>query len=422
MRHVGHMAGIHFDRPGIGALRHHPLLVRIDRPVRSGHHVPGGLGLPGRIPDFMGERVGGDRHLRDSHEPRLLRRNVRCEVGRELLLDYPPVAVAVRLEGLGRLRHGLLDRRTALTFIESKCSDIDQRGHLRMIAGLGDDGPAVAVAHENHWPVHGVDCGLRVLLILGVGVLGGLRHRHLVPIPLEDASDGFPAGAVGEGSMHQNHVLDRHCCSPFFLSVPFTCISSCKPTSFVRHKARYSGSGWSSGRFLSCNIHSLMYGEQCRIETPADSHMLRKRTASISTRSTSPRSKATRGPPRPTSAFTWPTFSDRSCPLKQMRVSRFPAIRLIFSVMEPCPEERSNECNQQAIRDSLQGWKLESYAVLNFQEFLSDEKSAIGLTGLRSGSVSLRGFESILVNFQTFNLRVERPCWQAQFSCRTCRP
>src|SRR5271155_5420741 len=29
---------------------------------------------------------------------------------------------------------------------------------------------------------------------------------------------------------------------------------------------------------FSCSIHSLMYGEQCRIETPANSHMLRKRT------------------------------------------------------------------------------------------------------------------------------------------------
>src|SRR5208282_1666854 len=164
----------------------------------------------------------------------------------------------------------------------------------------------------------------------------------------------------------------------------------------------------SFGRFFSCNIHSLMYGAQCRIETPADSHTLRKRTASISTRSTSPRSKATRAPPRPTSAFTWPTFSDRSCPLKQMRVSRFPAIRLIFSVMDRCSEERSDECNHQAIRDSLQGWKLELCAVLNFQEFLSDEESAIGLQRSSQRINLPAGFESIFVNLQTLNLRVER--------------
>src|SRR5436305_8775848 len=61
------MTGIDFDRLGLGALRHHTLLVRIDRPVCGGHHVPGGLGLPGGICDLMGERVGGDRHLRYSH-------------------------------------------------------------------------------------------------------------------------------------------------------------------------------------------------------------------------------------------------------------------------------------------------------------------------------------------------------------------
>ena len=205
------MAGIHFDRLGIGALRHHALLVRIDRPVCGGHHVPGGLGLPGGRRNFVGERVGGDRHLRHSHEPRLFLRNVRCEVGREMLLVYPPVAVAVRLERLGRLRQGLFDRRAALTFIERKCGNIDKRRNLWMIASLGDDGPAVAVAHQNHRPVHGVDGGLRVLLVLGVGCLGVLHHRHLVPILLEDVSDGFPAGAVGERAMHQDHVLNMLC-------------------------------------------------------------------------------------------------------------------------------------------------------------------------------------------------------------------
>src|SRR6266436_4230766 len=64
MRDVGHMAGIHFNRLGIGALRHHALLVRIDRPICGGHNVPAGLGLPGRRRDLVGERVSGDRHLR----------------------------------------------------------------------------------------------------------------------------------------------------------------------------------------------------------------------------------------------------------------------------------------------------------------------------------------------------------------------
>src|SRR5271155_4464180 len=248
-------------------------------------------------------------------------------------------------------------------------------------------------------------------------VSGGCATDTLYPSFLRILATAFQPEPSAKAPCTRTTFLIAIVVLLFFFSVPFTCISSCKPTSFVRDKARYSGSGWSFGRFLSCNIHSLIYGEQCRIETPADSHMLRKRTASTSTRSTSPRSKATRGPPRPTSAFTWPTFSDRSCPLKQMRVSRFLAIRLIFSVMDLCSEERSKECNHQAIRDSLQGWKLQWCAVLNFQEFLPNEESTIGIMGPRSESVSLRGFESILVYFQTLDLRVESPCRQAQFSC-----
>src|SRR3984893_7055363 len=133
-RHVGNMARLHFDRLGLGALRHHALLIRIDRPVFGGHHVPGGLVLPRGIRNLMGERVGGDRHLRYSHECRLLWWNVRCEVGREMRLVYPPVIIAVRLERLRSLRQGLFDRCTALTFIESKCGNVDKRRNVWMIA------------------------------------------------------------------------------------------------------------------------------------------------------------------------------------------------------------------------------------------------------------------------------------------------
>src|SRR6266446_2296658 len=141
----------------------------------------------------------------------------------------------------------------------------------------------------------------------------------------------------------------------------------------------HPSSGWSFGWLLSCSIHSLMYGEQCRIETPANSHAFRKRTPSISTRSSSPRSNVTRAPPRSTSDFNSSRCSDRSCPLRQIRLSRLSATCLIFSVMDPCSEEQSNKCNNQPIRNFLQEWKLELRAVLNFQEFLSDEENTIGL-------------------------------------------
>ena len=74
-------------------------------------------------------------------------------------------------------------------------------------------------------------------------------------------------------------------------------------------------------------------------------------------------------------------------------------------------EARPYECNDWAIHNSLQEWKLQLSEVLNFQEFLFDEENAVGLKAL--GSVSLRDFESIFVNFQPLDLRVEGPCQQS---------
>ena len=64
------------------------------------------------------------------------------------------------------------------------------------------------MADQDDRPAHGVDGGLRVLLVVGVRGLGGLRDRHRVAILLEDLRDGFPAGAIGECAMHEDHVLD----------------------------------------------------------------------------------------------------------------------------------------------------------------------------------------------------------------------
>src|ERR1700687_3381733 len=99
-------------------------------------------------------------------------------------LVYPPKPVGVRFERLGRLRQGLFDRCTALTFIERKGGNVDKRCNVWMIAGFSDDGPTVAVAEQNHWSAPRVDCGLCVLLVVGVRSLGRLRHRHLVAVLL----------------------------------------------------------------------------------------------------------------------------------------------------------------------------------------------------------------------------------------------
>ena len=45
-------------------------------------------------------------------------------------------------------------------------------------------------------------------------------------------------------------------------------------------------------------------------------------------------------------------------------------------------EARPYECNDGAIHNSLQEWKLQLSEVLNFQEFLFDEENAVGLKAL----------------------------------------
>jgi hypothetical protein len=74
-------------------------------------------------------------------------------------------------------------------------------------------------------------------------------------------------------------------------------------------------------------------------------------------------------------------------------------------------EAHPYECNNWAIHNSLQEWKLQLSEVLNFQEFLFDEENAVGLKAW--AAVSLRDFESIFVNFQPLDLRVEGPCQQS---------
>ncbi len=51
----------------------------------------------------------------------------------------------------------------------------------------------------------------------------------------------------------------------------------------------------------------------------------------------------------------------------------------ILRVMRLWSEAHPYECNDWAIHNSLQEWKLQLSEVLNFQEFLFDEENAVGL-------------------------------------------
>jgi hypothetical protein len=77
-----------------------------------------------------------------------------------------------------------------------------------MIAGLSDNRSTVAVSDQNDRAAHGIDCSLRVLLVVGVRSLGVLDYRHLVAIMLEDVGNPLPTGTIRESSMHQNYILN----------------------------------------------------------------------------------------------------------------------------------------------------------------------------------------------------------------------
>src|SRR5271168_2776369 len=125
-----------------------------------------------------------------------------------MVLFDPPIPMAIRFECLGGLRHGRFDRSTALTFIERKGSDVNECRNLWIVAGFSYDGPAVAMANQDDLSSHGVDGGFRVLYVVGVRGLWGLRNRYRVAILLKDLCDGVPAGAIGECAMHQDHILN----------------------------------------------------------------------------------------------------------------------------------------------------------------------------------------------------------------------
>src|SRR6202142_1021615 len=108
------------------------------------------------------------------------------------------VAFGGLLDACGGRRQGLLDRSATFPSVRRESGNIDKRRDLWIVAGFRDDGPAVAVAHQNHRTGLLVDGGLRELDVLGIGRLWLPRYCHRVPVLGEDVIDGFPTGAVGE--------------------------------------------------------------------------------------------------------------------------------------------------------------------------------------------------------------------------------
>jgi hypothetical protein len=104
----------------------------------------------------------------------------------------------------GRTRGRVGDQRVdGLAGVGREGGDVDERLDVGVVAGLGDDGPAVGVADED---------GVLVLIEhpAGDGDVVGERDRRvlydgdLVTGLAQDAIDGLPAGAVDEAAVDEN--------------------------------------------------------------------------------------------------------------------------------------------------------------------------------------------------------------------------
>src|SRR5262249_7196674 len=99
--------------------------------------------------------------------------------------------------------------------------------------------------------------------------------------------------------------------------------------------------------------------EQLTTLTPPASQVRRNRTASISTRCTSTKSKITRGPPRSISTRRSSSCSDRRSPLRRIRVPRFRENRSILSVINVGSGVHPSQSHEKAVCNLLKANNLD---------------------------------------------------------------
>ena len=95
-----------------------------------------------------------------------------------------------------------------LSRLRRKGCDVDQAGHLRAGPRFGDDAAAIGMSDKDGGPILPVEDALR-----GSDVVGKRRQRVLDDADREALGGQFvvdapPAGAVGEGTMDEDDVLD----------------------------------------------------------------------------------------------------------------------------------------------------------------------------------------------------------------------
>jgi hypothetical protein len=98
-----------------------------------------------------------------------------------------------------------------LALVRRMSGDVDEGGHVRVDARLGDHGSAVAMTDEDAGPILLVQDALgrgHILIQAGERVLD---DRNVVTVPNEDVVNRPPTGAVDEGAVDEQDILHRRC-------------------------------------------------------------------------------------------------------------------------------------------------------------------------------------------------------------------
>ncbi|MBB4836997.1 hypothetical protein HNP52_000048 [Sphingomonas kyeonggiensis] len=74
-----------------------------------------------------------------------------------------------------------------------------------VVAGLGDYSAAPAMADQDHWPFHHVECATGRGDIVSERAGGVLYGDHRNALRGEEGNDALPAGSIGPCAMNQDH-------------------------------------------------------------------------------------------------------------------------------------------------------------------------------------------------------------------------
>src|SRR5208282_6810227 len=95
--------------------------------------------------------------------------------------------------------------------VRSVRGNIDKADDMRINAGLGDDGAAVAMADKDAWTWLEIENALRRSDVRLKRSFRFLHHGHAVAILDQDVVNGSPAGAVNPCAVHEYNVFDGSC-------------------------------------------------------------------------------------------------------------------------------------------------------------------------------------------------------------------